>query len=200
MNHDLKQYFSRIYNDADAWTSPEGYFTTVDNLIVLFKKHNISTVFDAGCGPMHWMNPKKLKDNGIHYTGGDIVPYNVEHDNGTWPDFDIKLHDMTTDPLPKVDCVFSSDVVIHLTNQDKRKFLDNFLASGADYLLVTHSGDSTFENIEVDYNDAYPFAEVNWNIGPWNFPPPLDKLIYNPPVWQKYMCLWTAQQISLALT
>jgi hypothetical protein len=66
--------------------------------------------------------------------------------------------------------------------------------------LVTHSGDLIAQNHEVDYSNEYPFAEVNWNISPWNFPTPLDTLTYNPPVWQKYMCLWTATQISLALT
>jgi hypothetical protein len=100
-----------------------------------------------------------------------------------------------------VDLIFSSDVVIHLNNADKLKFLRNFLDSKIEYLLVTHSGDGVhvLENVDVDYTTPFPFQLVNWYLEPWKFPAEIDRLIDKPPVGQKRMCLWTREQISSAL-
>jgi len=202
MNLNLQKLFSKYYYNSTAWVSPKEYFTRPDNLVALLQKYKISSMFDAGCGPRHWIAKNQFAKAGIRYVGGDIVLNNVRHCNQTWPELDIQLHDMTTDPFSEVDLIFSSDVVIHLNNADKLKFLQNFLASGANYLLITHNGDvpHVTENVDVDYNAPFPFQEVNWYLDPWNFPPELDCLVDDPPVWAKRMCLWSKQQISVALT
>ena len=202
MNLNLQKLFSKYYYNSTAWSSPKGYFNRPDSLIMLLQKYKITSMFDAGCGPRHWIANNKFAELGIRYLGGDITPANVNYCNQTWPDLDIQTHDMTTDPFPPVDLIFSSDVVIHLSNADKLKFLQNFLASESNYLLITHSGDvpHVTENIDTDYNESFPFQEVNWYLDPWNFPPELDCLTDNPPVGQKRMCLWNKQQIRVALT
>lgn len=198
MNQDLQKLFSLHYNDLMEWASPEGYFARPPNLILLLQKYNINSMFDAGCGPRHWIADNRFIEFGIEYSGGDIAPDNVKHCNRTWPNLDIQVHDMTTDPFPAVDLIFSSDVVIHLNNADKLKFLQNFLSSSAKYLLVTHSGDvpHVTENIDVSYTDNFPFQPVNWYLDPWKFPRELDCLIDNPPIGQKRMCLWSREQIQ----
>jgi len=198
MNLDLQNIFSKHYNRLMEWTSPDVYFTRPNSLLVILQKYNIKSMFDAGCGPRHWIADNKFAEYGISYSGGDIAPDNVTYCNKTWPELDIRIHDMTTDPFPKVDLIFSSDVVIHLNNADKLKFLHNFLNSQAQYLLISHSGDAPYltENLEVDYTTDFPFQLVNWHISPWNFPQELDSLIDNPPIGQKRMCLWSKEQIQ----
>lgn len=202
MNLDLQKLFSKHYNKLMHWTSPEGYFDRPTNLITLLKKYNINSMFDAGCGPRHWIADNKFNEHGIKYLGGDIAPDNVSYCNQTWPDLDIQIHDITTDPFPHVDLIFSSDVVIHLKNHDKLKFLQNFLSSTAQYLLVTHSGDipHVTENVDVDYTADFPFQPVNWYLAPWYLPKEIDCLTDNPPVGQKRMCLWNKEQIQEALS
>ena len=202
MNINLQKLFNMFYYSPTCWETPEVYYNKPDNLLALMLKHNIKSIFDAGCGPRHWIADNKFLKHGIVYTGGDIAVANVKHCNQTWPSLDIQVHDMTTDPFPAVDLIFSSDVVIHLNNEDKLKFLQNFLASTARYLLVTHSGDSphVMENVDVDYTAKFPFQPVNWYLTPWKFPKEIDCLIDNPPVGQKRMCLWTREQISSALS
>ena len=201
MNLTLQKLFLKYYNSVD-WKTPSGYFDRSDNLVALLKKYHITSIFDAGCGPRHWIANNKFAESNIRYLGGDITPFNVEYCNQKWPELDIQLHDMTTDAFPKVDLIFSNDVVIHLNNADKLKFLQNFLASGADYLLMTHSGDTwnIIKNIDVEYNEEFPFQPVNWYLDPWNFPQELDCLTDNHPVGQKRMCLWSKSQISSVLS
>lgn len=197
MNKDLQKLFEVFYNDI-TWPTPGVYYGKTDALLALMIKHNIKSIFDAGCGPRHWMADNKFLEHGIVYLGGDIVSSNVKYCNRNWPELDINTHDMTTDPFPDVDLIFSSDVVIHLNNSDKLKFLKNFLNSRANYLLITHSGNYPYltKNIDFEYDDNFPFQEVNWYIEPWNFPKELDTLIDPKSELQKRMCLWHRSQLE----
>lgn len=202
MNINLQKLFNRFYYGPEIWTTPEVYYGKSNKLLNLMLQYNIKSIFDAGCGPRHWIADNKFLEHGIVYTGGDIAQANVQHCNKQWPELDIRLHDMTTDPLPEVDLIFSSDVVIHLNNADKLNFLKNFLDSKSTYLLVTHSGDVPHveENKDFEYTDQFPFQPVNWFLAPWNFPTELDCLTDDPPIGQKRMCLWSREQIQEAVS
>lgn len=174
MNEDLKELFSRFYHKPPHSIGfiPE-YVARTEQLFDFCLKHDIKSVYDAGCGKLNWMNPERLRSGNIKYSGGDISVHSVAYCKSMWPELTIGLHDMTSDPLPTVDLIFSSDVVIHLENMDKIRFLRNFVKSGSRYLLVTNER-GAIVNKAVDYSSEFPWAPVNWALAPWNFPSEID--------------------------
>lgn len=200
MNHDLKKLFDKIYHTPNNWPIPVEYKSRPEKLLALFKKWNISSIFDAGCGERSWMQHNQFKQNGIEYSCGDISTSSVTYCKETWPDITVLLHDMTTDPFPVVDLVFSNDVAIHLSNQDRLKFLHNFLNSGAEYLLMTCNGELI--NHDCEYQGNFFESTINWVVEPWNFPTELDSIndFNQEDIPDKSLRLWNRTQIQGALT
>jgi SAM-dependent methyltransferase len=202
MNEDLKELFSRFYHKPPHSIGfiPE-YVARTEQLLEFCIKHNIKSVYDAGCGELNWMNPERLRAGNIRYMGGDISIHSVAYCKSMWPELSISLHDMTSDPLPQVDLVFSSDVVIHLENMDKIRFLRNFVNSESRYLLVTNDR-GAISNDPVDYKSEFPWAPVNWALAPWNFPPEIDcmpDLVPQPDYPTRVMSMWSLSQVKEAI-
>jgi hypothetical protein len=144
-----------------------------DNIIELFKKHNISSIFDAGCNDCNWM---KRVGQFVQYQGGDISLAMVADAWHRHPELDVVLHDVTTDPIPKVDLLFVRDVAIHLNNHDCRQLWLNWYNSSVPWILITHQ---TYigQNVDIEYSaEHFPSSGVNWQLPPWNFPVPLDQV------------------------
>lgn len=158
-------------------------------LPIVFKKHKIQSIFDAGCNDCSWMST--LIDN-LDYSGGDISQSMVTDLQSRRPELNIVLHDVTTDKLPFVDVLFIKDVTIHLNNADKKKVIQNWLASNIPWIMVTH--DEFEDNVDFDYADGFPFAFVNWEKAPWNFPKPTD-VIYEISTYGRCMALWHRDQL-----
>jgi hypothetical protein len=158
-------------------------------LPVVFKKYKIQSIFDAGCNDCSWMST--LIDN-LDYYGGDISQPMVTDLQNRCPELNIVLHDITTDKLPSVDVLFIKDVTIHLNNADKKKVIQNWLASNIPWIMVTH--DEFEDNVDFDYADGCPFAFVNWEKAPWNFPKPTE-VIYEVSDAGRCMALWHRDQI-----
>jgi hypothetical protein len=207
MNSFLSKIFSAWYTeDPKVWTSPAHYFDRPDKLLALFKKWNITSVFDAGCSHRHWIQDNRFAENGITYSGGDVSNPAVLYCNQVWPELSITHHDLTSDPFPEVDLIFSNDVLIHLNNQDKLNFFRNFLNSNVKYLMISHSGNypHVISNTDVsyDYEIAFPWAPVDWHVDPWNFPEELDFIVDagQEIAWKpRRLCLWAHSQIQLAV-
>lgn len=196
MNENLVSLFSLYYHEPanPNLVIPDHYDTRASKLLTLFRKWNIRKFFDAGCGDRKWMKNNLFVENNIMYFGGDISPYVASFCKETFPELSIQHHDMTTDPFPEVDLIFSSDVVIHLSDNDKIKFLKNFLNSSAKFLLITHSGNH-HANHEIVYTDQFPFAPINWHADPWNFPVELDTIIDDVSVTGRRLSLWSKEQL-----
>lgn len=197
MNTELANLFAEFYNQPDNpnLVIPTGYTELPPKLLDLFQKWNVYSIFDAGCGDRRWMKHNRFKENGIVYTGGDISEHVANFCKREFPDLDIKHHDLTTDPFPAVDLLFSSDVAIHLSSENKIKFLNNFLNSNIKYLLMTTEYGSD-ANSEIEYTEyGFPFANLNWTISPWNFPDPLD-VIHSNPKENKALYLWSREQVQ----
>lgn len=158
-------------------------------LPLFFKKHNIQSIFDAGCNDCSWMST--LIDN-LDYYGGDISQPMVTDLQRRHPDFNIKLHDVTTNTFPSVNLLFVKDVTIHLNKADKKKVIQNWLGSDIPWIMVTH--DEFEDNLDFNYEDGFPFAFVNWERAPWNFPKPTD-VIYEVGSAGRCMALWHRDQI-----
>jgi hypothetical protein len=197
MNDKLMKLMSVNFNpvqqasDTDRGGSSYVYMKKlISELLTLLSKYRIQTVFDAGCNDCRIgiaISPP------ITYYGGDISAAMVADSWIKRPTMNIKLHDVTSDPLPNVDLLFIKDVSIHLNNSDNRKVIQNWLASDIPWIMITH--DEFENNSDFDYTDnEFPFAFVNWEQAPWNFPKPTE-VIYEVQNNGRCMALWHRDQI-----
>ena len=192
MNLDLEKLFGALYSFEKVGPSADYYFQLRSNeLINVFTLFGIKSLFDAGCRNRDWISQIDFKLLNVEYTGGDISNDMVDYCNKHYPEYTITHYDCTTDPMPKVDCVLISDVLIHLSNIDKLKFLKKFVLSGSKMLLMTYSDCESNEEISLTgpHND-FPFAPVNWKLDPWHFPDP----IYTIP--SQNLSLWSRDQLK----
>lgn len=202
MNSALQKIFSLLYtpditqNSDSGASSINGTSELREQIPPLFKKYNINSIFDSGCNDCGWMS-RTINSTGINYQGGDISLAMVAHVWRVYPNLNVQVHDGTTDPFPNVDLLFVRDVAIHLNNADKKKLLQNWLDSNIPLILMTHSK-SINTNVDFVYSDKFPMAEVNWELPPWNFPPPKE-VIWEYGEGGKSMSLWRRKQIAKTL-
>lgn len=173
----MRDFVTELFEGLTELSTPESYFSFANKVTDLMLKWNMTSIFDSGCNICEWIKHAPFKENDIAYSGGDISSILVQRAKSNFPGVEISVHDCRYDPLPKVDLILSSDVMIHLNNTDKIKFLKNFCNSGSNYLLMTDSG-TRFTgnpvNIDFNYTKNLSFKPVYWNLDPWNFPEPLD--------------------------
>lgn len=179
MNIELMQLFSKLWNpwysqnQNGGASSREGTENLRTQILALFEQHKIKSIFDSGCNDCGWMF---LVAPYIQYQGGDISVNMVNFVKDRHPDLHVVLHDITTDPIPSVDLLFSRDVAIHLNNQDKKKLWSNWFSSGVPWILITHNVDCE-RNQDFEYGvSEFPCANANWEIEPWSFPVPVTYL------------------------
>ena len=192
LSQQMSQYFTpeQQSQDKDRGGSSMEYTAKLRyELPLFFKKHNIQRIFDAGCNDCSWMST--IIDN-LDYYGGDISQPMITDLQSRHPELNIMLHDITTDELPAVDVLFVKDVTIHLNYTDKQNLINNWTSSNIPWLMITHDEFET--NLDFDYKDGFPFAFVNWESNPWNFPKPTD-VIYEVESSGRCMALWHRDQL-----
>jgi len=197
-----------VYNQSDVRplaqrgsSSLQGTAHLCNQLPGLFEKYSIKSMFDAGANDAAWQQDTLA--HMVEYHAGERNSNIVELAKKRNPDISICVHDITQDPLPGVDLLFIRDVAIHLNNHYKKLMIKNWLASQIPWLLTTqlnyckHNKD--FEQVPGEWH----FAEINWNLEPWNFPEPyervedlsgLEQRTPSQPV-ERFMCLWHRNQI-----
>ena len=92
----------------------------------LMSDYNLHSLNDAGAGDLNWIS--EIEWNGVTYQGFDLVP---RHD-------DVEELDITDEILPRADMILCRHVLNHLSPKLAMDALDNFVASGSRYLLVTN--------------------------------------------------------------
>lgn len=205
----IEERFTEIYK-MNYWGSHEsvsGYGSTLENteniralLPELFRKFNIRSVFDAPCGDFNWMS-YVLEESEISYTGGDIVRPLVEQLNAQHGNSRIKfVHvDLTDGEFPHADMMICRDCFLHLSFRDTKKVLQNFIGSGIPLLLTTtYVNNGQFANRDIATGDA---RGIDLFAAPYNFDKDVLFRIEDPktPTPVREMCLWTREQISLAV-
>lgn len=138
----MRDIFTAIYT-TNFWKNPEsvsGAGSTMKNtkylrevLPELLAEYKIKSVLDIPCGDLNWAKHVKWPK----YIGADIVPELVAAAKAANPTFDVRVLDITTDSLPKVDLLLCRDLLVHFSNADIKRALKNIRASGAKYLLAT---------------------------------------------------------------
>ena len=200
MNLYLQKLFSNFYNALDTSrdnstgaSSIDGTRKIRDELLILFKKHNIKKMFDAGCNNCEWIRTFHFPE--FEYQGGDISLSMVSQAWTRSPHLNVILHDITTDPIPEVDVLFVRDVTLHLNNQDRQLVIKNWFDSAVPWLLITQSPYIS-QNTDVTYNNNFPASEINWCIAPWNFPEPVNQIFEFESGQGRCLALWHRDQIK----
>lgn len=196
MNLNLQKMFSTWYSpihtkgNVEGASSIPGTAELRNEIMSLFERHNVTSIFDAGCNDCNWM---KIVGQFVKYRGGDISLAMVADAWHRHPELDIVLHDVTTDPIPNVDLLFVRDVTIHLNNQDRHRLWVNWYRSNVPWILVTHNKHIE-QNVDFEYSaEKFPFSAVNWQIAPWNFPEPIEHIV-DP--CSNDMALWNRNQFQ----
>lgn len=150
----LQETFARIYASG-AWTltgdggadddeSRSGLGSNLAQtaalraeLPSLLAELGVRSLLDAPCGDFFWMSRVDLGVD--RYIGADIVPAVIERNRARFAraDREFRVLDLTRDPLPGVDLVFSRDCLVHLGDDDVHRTLENIRRSGSTYLATT---------------------------------------------------------------
>jgi len=134
----------------------------------LLEEFNVRSMLDIPCGDWHWMKEMALD---VDYIGADIVPELIARNQKLYGT--VHCHfmtlDLTKDILPKVDLVFSRDVLVHLSSEDIFSAFRNLKDSRSEYLLTT-----TFTARDANLNiPTGHWRPIDLQKAPFNLPEPL---------------------------
>ena len=204
---DSEQIFTHYYQ-VNKWKDSEsvsGVGSTLQNTRAIrrelpgfLESYSVDTILDAPCGDYNWFQ-EIVGHGSLNYIGGDIVKPLVEKNQANHGDRSIRfVHlDIVRDALPAADLWFCRDCLIHLSLDDIRSAIRNFLASEIGYLLTTvHS--ECVENEEIRTGE---FRLLNLELPPFSFPKPaltLDDSADGLP--KRAMALWSREELESALS
>ena len=180
------QYFQDIYKQRlfGKSTSVSGPGSSLDAtkvirefIVELFGQYGIQTIADIPCGDFLWFRAMELKD--LKYTGFDIVPELISELREEFPGQQFDIHDATSDLLGAYDLILCRDLLVHLTNEQALRVIDNFKKSGSTYLLAT-----TFVNLDRNLELRVPRIGVGWrplnlSVFPFNLGSPIRTINEN---------------------
>jgi hypothetical protein len=205
----LEDRFTQIYK-INYWGSNEsvsGRGSTLEltsnlrnKLPGLFNKFSIRSVFDGPCGDFNWMNYVVEKAD-IDYIGGDIVLPLIEANRSKYANNKVKFIkiDLTKDELPSTDLMICRDCLFHLSYEDTKLVLNNFVRSNISYLLTTtYENNNSFKNKDIITGH---FRSIDLFSPPYNFP---KEILFKIDDWvapedPRFMCLWSREQVIEAL-
>ena len=120
-------------------------------LVKLIDQLKIKKFLDIPCGDFNWMQHIINKD--IEYVGGDIVTELIDLNKKKFINSNIKFIELNLieDKLPQADLMLCRDCLIHLSNNNIKKILNNFINSEIKYLLVT-SYEANLDKKSIGYN------------------------------------------------
>ena len=184
----IKDRFSYIYS-AHYWPSKESVSgpgselrntkNIREEITKIIKQYKIKKFLDIPCGDFTWIQSIISKD--IHYIGGDIVSdlisENKKKNNNSNINF-IEIN-LIEDKLPQADLMLCRDCLVHLSNDNVKKFLKNFINSNIKYILIT-SYESSSKNTSLNINneiDDGDFRPTYLKESPFNFPNPVIKIL-----------------------
>lgn len=194
-------YKNRQWGCQEVFSGPGSTVEYTENIRKeikqLIKQLGVQRILDAPCGDYNWFRLIPRKKN-VSYIGADIVEPLIRRSQNLFKnentDF-IKL-DIIKDRLPDADLWICRDCLLHFSNKDIVKTINNFFRSNIRYLLT-----STYT--ESGKNKDIPtgrFRFLNLNLPPFNFCEPLlfiDDWIKGHPV--KKLGLWEKDRLYEAL-
>jgi hypothetical protein len=193
---DLKTYFTDVYNN-NSWKSHESHsgpgsernHPTIKNLIYLtiklindnFYNNKSIIIIDCPCGDFNWIDMllsnilKNTNIKNIKYYGYDIVDLNNDFNTKLKKienvEYNFIINDVTQNIPIYGDIIICKELFIHLSYDDIKKVLNNFIYSKSLYLIVN---DFESDNKDLSYNKnelgscreisltRYPFNLINY--------------------------------------
>jgi SAM-dependent methyltransferase len=195
----MRDTFARIY-DSGEWGVEESRSGFGSNLVQtevvraelprLVAELGVRSFLDVPCGDWFWMSHVDLGVDS--YVGADVVPWVVDRNRERFgrPGREFRVLDLLRDPLPRADLVFCRDCLVHFSDADVRRALDNVRASGATWLVTTTFPE--WENWEIDTGGWRP---INLGRAPFTLPPPVELVNehcteYYPQFTDKSLGVW----------
>lgn len=179
-NVEIKQAFTRAfsskYRNGKEIESASGIGSSLSNtsqlrkyLPQLFQDFNISTILDIPCGDFHWMKEIEYPPH-IHYLGADIIDKIITENQANYGKINrLFLNmDLMYQSLPKVDLIICRDCLIHFSNENVFRAINNIKNSGSKYLLTTTFTDKDNHDIQTTH-----YRPINLQREPFNFPDPM---------------------------
>lgn len=161
----LEERFTTVYREG-SWNSDESasgvgsergsgqVAHALDILGRMISDLNIRSISDLPCGDFNWM-PQLLEAHPhIDYIGYDVVTPLILQNQQRHPDRTFAVLDITTEVPRRSDLIFSKDLLNHLNFDDVRAALENMVASGSPYMLVTNNRGFENEELEADVPNA----------------------------------------------
>jgi SAM-dependent methyltransferase len=186
-NREAKEIFTAYYgknywNDCESVSGPGSNMTNTrrlrEALPGLLEDLQVRELLDAACGDFFWM--KEVELGSVRYTGCDIVEELVSDNQRRYGSDTVGffVRDLLVDSLPRADLVLCRDCMIHLSNLDARRALENIRRSGSRYLLAT-----TFPAVERNRETVTGGRRsVNLELPPFDLPPPLRLIPEDDPM------------------
>jgi len=178
----LQKTFTNIYLN-NGWLGDEsvsGPGSSMDRTAVIreklpgiLRKYEIKTLLDIPCGDFNWFRSLDLED--IQYTGADIVVPLIRKNAQQYQKDNIhfRVLNIIKDPLPEVDMIFCRDCLVHLSNQNVSRALNNIIRSRSKWLLTTSFIDRS-SNEDIVNGSWRP---LNLQASPFNLPPALEMIM-----------------------
>ncbi len=210
----IKDKFSYIYS-SHYWPSREsvsGPGSELENtknvrkeLVRLINQFKIKKFLDVPCGDFNWIQHIINKD--IQYVGGDIVTELITLNKKKFIDSNIEFIELNLieDSLPQADLMLCRDCLIHLSNNNIKKFLNNFINSEIKYLLVT-SYETNLDKKKIGYNSEIKDGDFRPTFlmeEPFKLPVPITKILdkdvehRNKPNLKCYLYLYSKNQLKV---
>jgi len=205
-----EQRFFEIYQ-RNYWRNAEscsGNSATLDSteglragLSDFISRWNVRTLIDIPCGDFNWMRRVVAEHPGLVYVGGDIVAPLVMSNQEQFASARVEFRhlDLSSSVLPSADVLLCRDCLFLLSYSDTAAALTRYLESGTPLLLTTthvNMGDAV--NHDVITGD-YRFADLT--APPYNFSKEVLWRIPDcrPPNHERDLCLWSREQVLIAL-
>ena len=200
------------YYKTNQWRNPEsrsgagstlegtqGVRSGVEDLV---RKFHIKTVYDAPCGDFNWMRHVSFP-SGVKYIGGDIVGAMIDDLQRTYGNESRSFirTNIITDPFPAADVWICRDCLFHFSYEHIVATLENFCNSAIPYALLTtdvSEGGNRFEHRDIRTGG---FRRIDLFAPPFSFPKETSGEFIDTADPQKLrkMCLWTRDQVGMAL-
>ena len=129
----------------------------------------VQSLLDAPCGDWNWMREVDL--GSIRYVGVDVVEPLINANISKFSAKTRSFHtlDLIRDLMPRCDLILCRDLLVHLSFRDCFRVLENFNASGAQWLLTTRFVD---QKVNKELTKGKIWRPLNLELPPFNLSEP----------------------------
>lgn len=132
----------------------------IDLLERLTDQLQLRSIADLPCGDFNWMPEFLARRPSVQYVGYDVVGAMIARNRLRFPGRTFRQLDITREVPRRADLIFSKDLLNHLTEADVWAALENMVASGARYLLLTTNRGFGNTDLQPDVPHASRYLDL----------------------------------------